>query len=253
MAFFAALGGLLFGDMGGHQSKQSISASTKVVGSVVQTVSQDCITYVNSANEIVIRGNGNVIGTVDQSVSIKVSTTCGVFNDQDSTFTSKLNDSMTQVLSDQQIALTQWLDNSKDDTENSISQTIKTNVKQATVQTCLNNVNGHNVFAISGDDNVVGKATQASALDVISSCMLNQGQQSSTVNDISNTINQHSTYTSQNPLAFLTDALEAIMKSAMTLLAVVFIVIVCFIVIYMSLRRGKKPPPPTIYQAGPSF
>ena len=239
--------------MGGHQSKQSISASTKVVGSVVQTVSQDCITYVNSANEIVIRGNGNVVGTVDQSVSIKVSSDCGISTMQDADFENKLKTSMSQVLSDQEIALTQWLDNSKDDTENSLSQTIKTKVTQATVQTCLNNVNGHNVFAISGDDNVVGKATQASALDVISSCMLNQGQQSSTVNDISNTINQHSTYTSQNPLAFLTDALEAIMKSAMTLLAVVFIVIVCFIVIYMSLRRGKKPPPPAIYQAGPSF
>jgi hypothetical protein len=223
MAFFAALGGLLFGGGGGHQSRQSISASTKVVGSVVQTVSQDCISYVNAANVVVIRGNGNVVGKVDQSVSIKIDTTCGVFTDQDATFTDKLNNSMTQVLSDQQIALTQWLDNSKDDTENSISQTIKTNVKQRTVQTCLANVNGHNVFAISGDDNVVGQATQASALDVISSCMLNQGQQSSTV------------------------------KSAMTLLAVVFIVIVCFIVIYMSLRRGKKPPPPTIYQASPSF
>ena len=253
MAFFAALGGLLFGNMGGHQSKQSISASTRVVGSVVQKVAQDCISYVNAENIIVIRGNGNIVGTVDQSVSIRVDSDCRILSSQDAEFTTKLNDSMTQVLSDQQIALTQWLDNSKDDTENSISQTIKNKVTQTTVQTCLTNVNGHNVFAISGDDNVVSKATQSSAIDVISNCMLNQGQQSDTVSDISNTINQHSTYVSQNPLAFLTDTLEAIMKSAMTLLAVVFIVIVCFIVIYMGLRRDKKPPPPPISQASPPF
>jgi uncharacterized membrane protein len=61
-------------------------------------------------------------------------------------------------------------------------------------------------------------------------------------NDISDIVNQHSTYDSENPFAFITDAIEAVMKSAMVFLAVIFIIIVCLVAIFMALHQKKKAP-----------
>ena len=51
--------------MGGHESKQSVTASVNVVGSAVQKVTQSCISYVDSNNTIAVDGNGNVLTTID--------------------------------------------------------------------------------------------------------------------------------------------------------------------------------------------
>jgi hypothetical protein len=221
-----------------------VSITTNIVGSVVQNVAQSCITYLNSDNVIAINGNGNFVGGITQTMSISVDSTCSANIQQNAAFENNLQNSIAQVLKDQEIALTQWMDNSKDESDASINQTISTSVTANTVQTCLNSINSHNILNVSGNNNVVKGIVQSSTVNLISQCLLGQGQQSSTVNDVTNTVNQHSEYTSKNPLAFITDAIEAMMKSAMVVIAVIFIVLICFVALFMILRHGKKKAPP---------
>jgi hypothetical protein len=230
--------------MGGHESKQSVSIMTNVVGSAVQNVTQSCISYVNSDNVIAVDGNGNFVGGVTQTMSISVDSNCSADITQDAQFQNKLQNNISQLLKDQEIALTQWMDSSKDESNAAINQSISTNVTSNTVQTCLNIINSHNILNVSGNNNVVKDIIQSNTVSLISQCLLSQGQTSSAVNDITNTVNQHSEYTSKNPLAFITDAIEAMMKSAMVVIAVIFIVLICFVALFMILRHGKKKAPP---------
>jgi hypothetical protein len=239
--------------MGGHESKQSASATTNIIASAVQSVSQSCTSYQNGDNKVVIDGNGNVVGNVTQTMAVVIDSTCAAQVTQDASFQNKISDSVAQALKDQEVALTEWMDNSKDDSETHVHENITTSVTSATVQKCLNSINDENIVIVTGERNVVGHIIQTETATLLSRCLLGDGQVSDTVNDVTNTINQHSEYTSENPLAFITDAIEAILKSFMMVAAIIFIVIICFVSIFAISRHGQKktapPPSPAFYGA----
>jgi len=226
--------------MGGHQSKQSVSDSVSAVGSAVQSVTQSCINYVNAENVIAIDGSGNVVGGVTQSLAISVDSKCSGEVTQDASFENNLANSVAQELHDQEVSMTQWLDNSGDTSSDAIKQSVSTNVTATTVQTCLNSINSQNILNVSGSGNIVKGVVQSGTVNLLSQCMLGQGQTSSTVNDITNTVNQHSVYDSENPLAFITDSIEAVMKTAVGAIAVVFILLICFVGLFVALRHWHR-------------
>ena len=226
--------------MGGHTSKQSIKASTSIAANIVQNTAQNCINVSYGGNTFSIDGNYNDISGVSQTVSVAVSAGCSTFAGQNTTFSNDLSHALTQFYDDQEVALTQWLDNSRDDQETNISQSVTANFTQSAVQSCVNNLNNINIFSVTGNGNVVKDVTQTVTLNVLSQCLLQNGQTNDVVSTITNTINQHGTYTSENPLAFITDAIGAVAKSALAVAAVIFIVIVCFVFLFMLMRRSSR-------------
>lgn len=229
--------------MGGHHTKQTVGVSTNVAASIVQNTAQSCISVAYGGNTFNINGNYNDISGVAQTVSISVSPTCAVFASQNSTFDTSLSAAITQALSDQEVALTQWLDNSRDDQAASIAQNVTANFTQTAVQNCVNNLNGYNIFDVTGDGNVVRDVTQTATLSLVSQCILQGGQTSDVVTNITNTVNQQSAYTSSNPFSFITDALEALSKSILLFLAAMFVLIVCFALAYAFLTRHRRAGP----------
>lgn len=227
--------------MGGHQSKQTVGVSTNVAANIVQNTAQNCISVAYGGNTININGNYNNVSGVDQTVSISINSDCSTFAQQNSTFDADLQNALTQALNDQEVALTEWMDNSRDDQSASVSNSVTANFTQNTVQNCVNTLNGYNILNVTGTGNVVKDITQNATLNVISQCLLGNGQTSSVVSDITNTVNQQSTYVSQNPLAFIADAIAAIFKSLIVAAAVVFVVIICFVMLFLLLRGKKQP------------
>ena len=227
--------------MGGHQSTQSAKDTTTVVSTAIQNVAQNCINYVNSDNDVVVSGNGNVVGDVTQTLSISVNSSCVAQLTQDAGFENNFENEVAQLLEDKEEAMTQWLDSSQDSVSSDVKNSITNNIKSDTVQTCLNNINSKNILDVSGNDNVVKNIVQSSTTNLITQCMLGQGQTSNTVNDVTNDINQHSQYTAESPFAFITDAIEAIAKSSMALIALGVIMLICFVsIIYILHRYHKK-------------
>ena len=244
MAFFAAIGAGLSALMGGHQSRQSVNISTSVVSNIVQESTLSCLTYMNGANVINIVGDDNVVIDATQTVSITVKSDCVSDASQKTDLQTNLNASITQTLKDQEVAMTQWMDHSSDDNEASLTQSVTSNVTLKTAVTCLNNLSGKNILNVEGNANVVKRSLQTNTLNLISQCLLSQGQVTNAITDITDTLNQHNDYTSENPFAFITDAIEAIAKSAMMLIAVIFILLICFVVVFESLHQKKKTPLP---------
>ena len=243
-ALFGAIGAGLAALMGGHQSKQSVNISTSVVSNIVQESTLSCLTYMNGTNIINIVGNDNVVIDATQTTSITVNSDCVSDTTQQASIQNNLTANIAQTIKDNEVAMTQWMDHSSDDNEASLTQSVTSNVTLNTVVTCLNSLSGKNVLNVVGNSNVVKKSFQSSTLNLISQCLLSQGQVTNTVTDITDTLNQHNDYTSENPFAFITDAIEAIAKSAMMLIAVIFILLICFVVVFESLHHEKKTPLP---------
>lgn len=227
---------------GGHSSKQIVTATTDSLANAVQTTAQDCINVEYGNNTIAIDGNYNNIQNVSQKLSITLNPTCSTMTASDNSFQTNLSNALSQNMSDQEVAMSQWLDNSKDTQSTNIEQTVSTNITQNTVQKCLNNLTTMNNFYLTGDGNVIKNQVQDSTLNMISQCLLNGQQSTQAISDITNTINQHSTYDSKSPFSFLTDAIEGSIQSIATIAAIIFIVFICFIFLFLMLR-DKKPKP----------
>lgn len=242
MASFLALLGL-----DGHKSTQKISQTTEIVANAVQQTTQQSVNYVNGNNLINLSGSGNIVSDVTQTMSISVDSKTLAQVTQSATFQNTLTDTITQQIKNESIALTQWLDNSKEDNESQIYQSINTNVTSQTVQFCVNNINSQNILNVSGSGNVLAKVLQNSTVDMISQCLMGQDQSSKAINDITNTINQTSSSVSKNPFAFITDAIESVMKSAMAIAAIIFIVIVCFVGVLVYLQSRESKPKPEVF------
>jgi uncharacterized membrane protein len=60
------------------------------------------------------------------------------------------------------------------------------------------------------------------------------------VSNITNAVNQHSTYDSKNALSFISDSIEAMLHSFLGVAAVIFIVIICFVALFVFLHHHSK-------------
>ena len=214
--------------MGGHQSTQTVDVSTNVVANIVQTTTQNCISSSSGVNELDISGSRNRVSDITQNMSLSVNQDCSTLATQNSTFTADLQNSIQQAMKDKQVSMTQWMDPSRDTQSTRINQLITTSVTQNLVQNCVSKLNGQNLIRITGNENTISDITQNMTLSAISKCLLQNGQTSKAIADITNTSNQHSTYESESFFAFIGDALKGIFASTFGVLAIAFIVIIIF-------------------------
>lgn len=223
--------------MGGSHSTQSISASAQVTAKIVQDTVQGCLTTSVAGNTLTIDGSGNQLSDVQQRVSISVSAGCQTLSNQSGTFKTDLDNSIAQNMRDQTVAMTQWMDNSRRDSNVQLSQSLSTNLTQSMVQNCTNSLNGQNVIVVRGDNNVVQRAAQDATLTLIAKCMQQNGQAGEAAATITNAVNQQQTYVAQNPLAFVGDAVVAALQSVAGIVAILIVVVVCLVLMYKAYKH----------------
>lgn len=224
---------------GGHSSRMSVDVTTRILATVVQKTTQECIIASSGTNILNLGGSYNTIDGLTQTISFKVDPTCSAFTEQKSKFQSEIMTGLQQGLKDEEVALTQWLDNSSDDQSASIRNEVEGNFRQDTAQSCVNTLTALNVLNVGGNHNTARNVAQATSISAITTCLLGNAQTSDMIANVTNTVNQQSEYTSKNPMAFLTDALTAMFKSVAVVAAILFIVIISFVLIYKYMRHGQ--------------
>lgn len=218
--------------MGGHHSSQTMSATTDLVTNASLDIAQGCLSYASGSQTMSIQGSGNVFEGNVQKANIVVKTDCFDRATQDGKFKLHLTDSISQSLKDQEQGLTEWLDPSGDDQTSSITESVTTNITLENVQNCVTNLNGSQVFVVPGDHNIVIDNMQDQSMTMASHCLMKNGQTTKAVYDVTNIFNQHSDFKEKSPFAFITDAIEALAKSALAIAAVVFIAIVILVLVF---------------------
>ena len=125
-----------------------------------------------------------------------------------------MSNELDQKLKDTTVAVTQWLDAGKDNVESNVKTRVEQNIKVSNTQKCVEDLSGSQLVTIKGNDNVAANIVQKKVATGLLSCIQNNSNTAAFVQNTTNTVNQHSDYESKNPLSFLTDALEAILKTA---------------------------------------
>jgi len=234
--------------MGGHQSTQTVKVSTNVVTNATLNVTQNCLSYMDGTQVISIHGHGIIFKGNIQRSQLSVDMKCVDQMSQKGEFENRLADSIAQELKDQEQALTEWMDPSGDDQGTDITQNVTTNITFNDVQNCLASLNGTQLFIVSGSDDVIVDNMQEQTMTLAQQCLMSGGQATDVVNNVTNTVNQHTNYDSESPFAFITDAVEAVLKSTMAIAAVVFVAIVILVLVFEvgTRRKSTKSAPPIV-------
>jgi hypothetical protein len=231
--------------MGGHSSSMSANMSTNVVSTGIYSVTQNCLMDANTSQQIIIQGNGNIVNNTKQIMDVQINASCYSAVQNNSTLQSTVDNTIAQTLKDQEVAMTQWLDNSGDNVSTSISTNVADSITISNTQNCVENLAGSQLLMIQGNSNVASNILQQNVMTGLLTCVQNDSNTSTFVQDTTNTINQHSDYVSESPFAFITDTIRAMFKSALVLAAVVFIIIVAMVFLFMVFHH-KKPAAPQI-------
>ena len=225
-------------------AKHSVSSSVleAATTNVVQSTTQNCASFVDSGNQALVTGNGDVISNVAQQARVVYSASCPMTSASGADLSSVLDSAITGALGNTQVALTQWMDTSRDTVKTGISQAFTSAVTTETLQNCMGTVSGTNLLQVDGSGDVVYKLYQSQSADVLKNCAFGSSTGASVVADMTAAANQSLTATTKNPFAFLTDAFDAIASHFAYAAAAVFIFVVCLVGLYFGLRRRPAPP-----------
>lgn len=221
----------------------SHSVTTSVVessaASAVQKSTQNCTTFVNGSNSIVVDGDGNVVGDVDQKLFLRVNAECMQGSQLSAGLVQSLSAQLSSDLSDKSVALTQWMDNTKDTVKSAVSQSVSSSIDLESVQACGKTIDGDNTLTITGSDNVVEDVTQSKVASLFQTCLFKDDSSAQSSASAATVANQNLASTSENPLAFIGDAVDAAFSDAAHSIAAVFIVFICVLGMYFALRSPR--------------
>jgi len=237
--------------MGGHHSKQTVNNSVDIVSNVLFKQTQNCIGISEGKNFIGVFGDGNVVDGVYQDLSVNLDQRCVDQVTNQEKFQSNLKNGVVQSLKDREVALSEWINAGGDTQESDIIDSITTNLTSKVAQKCMLSLSGMNVLVLKGTGNVVENITQEQSEQLISNCLQTSNQAIKTTGDISNSVNQHSNHVSENPLAFISDAIEAVSNNSLHLVIIAFIAFVLLILSFIMLSGRKKPKIGLLNQAPP--
>ena len=241
--------------MGGSHSSQSFSDTTNVFESAMQQQMSGCDQGVSESNNDIISGSADAsISNVNQSITSTNNSKCISQLTANSSDGSNISSQIVQAIKQQQVAFTGFLDDAHSDISTALNQNITQSTIQSAVNKCSASFKTSNSAEIlnSGGSKITGGSQTITATDV-SSCVLSNSDVSQNAADITNAINQHSVYKSKNPLAFIADAIESTISSAVKTAAIVFVVIVIFIVITVIVfkvmdKKSSSAPKRTVFR-----
>lgn len=226
--------------MGGHSSKQTISASNSILTKATLNQTQNCVAVAAGENVISLNGNYNTLSNVSQGIKITLDADCAQKEIQKDDFESKLQNDISQQLKSQDVAMTSWLSAGSDDQEANINNSVATMVQTNVIQTCYRSLSARNVINIRGSGNVLENIAQDQAATMVSNCYQSTEGSMKTTTDMTNIINQALSHIDENPFAFITDAIKAAVESVAVIVGIVILAIVVMVILAKHLSHKKK-------------
>jgi hypothetical protein len=235
--------------MGGSHSNR-VDVVTDVLNESIQSATQDCVKIEQAKNTAVIDGDYNLGRDIKQTAIAKINGSCVTDATQDSAFSNDISTKIRQKLKDEGVALTQFLDTTE--TTNSINMrtNISNIISNSASQKCINNADGINLTLIRGSGNILDRVDQTARASVVSNCLMGNEQSAAATNDIVNSATQSSETVSKNPMSFIGDALNAMVKAGMVGIAGILVIMICFIFLTKFIRHHGSSTEDTISNIG---
>jgi len=226
--------------MGGHQSRQTLSATGRVVTTATLAQMQNCQAHLEGQNVVTVDGEDNTVEGVHQDLALNYNKGCVQHQTSRQGFEESLSNTIAQSLKSQEVALTSWLSAGSSDQADVIKNLIRNDVTTNVVQDCMGELSGRNIVRVRGRGNVEKDVTQALEVSVVQKCMQGTANSMKAIAGVTNLANQHLSHVSTNPLSFIADAIHAVTGSLFGAVGLAVGVVVAFVVLVLFLHHRRE-------------
>lgn len=230
--------------MGGHQSTLKAESTANITTNALQKSMQDCDIDVQQRQNISIHGKDIYLDNLNQSMTTSTLINCDQAAQKSADIANSIANTVSQAIENSSVAGLQWMDTGSDNVSTKMTSNVKNKITQETIQNCKTNINASQQINVgdAGETEFVyvGDLNQDMATAVETKCTQADAQTLKMITDVTNTANQHASYSAENPLQPLADAAASMAKSAMMVGAIILIVLIVFALVFMGGGGGKK-------------
>ncbi len=242
--------------MGGSSSKSTTDIYTSNVVEALSKSIQNCQSNTVINQQVVIKGNYNVVKKVRMVQGMKLAVSCALDDKNIAAAQQAVENAVKQQTEAQNVALLGALSSSDSDTDLKIRNEVKATITRETVQNIINNFNATQEFYLDGNSNIVEDISMEQSMEALFDGCLSALSQMSTVQDIQNKADQATKATQTNPISEIIGAIGSIftsLGSMWTIIVIVAIVVGGYIVInggFIGTLIGSADTPPGQPQQG---
>lgn len=198
-------------------SKSTTTIDTSIAVTALAETIMNCTSNVQAGQSFIISGNGNIVSNSSQVQALTFNAECTQSSQNIADLQSKIAASIAQVASTQTQAVFSAISaGSSSDTEAVISNDVRQNITQRTIQNIVANVTAQQALIISGNNNVVSGFTQNQTLTVVTTACQNAINSLKSVVDMNTAVQQESKNEQKDPIAGMIGALGNIVSSVIT-------------------------------------
>ena len=219
---------------GGSSSQTSTDVYTSNIVNAMSKTIQNCSGNTVINQQVIIRGNYNVVKNIRLVQGMKLSTSCALDDKNIAAAQQAVENAIKQQSEAQNVALLGALSNSSSRDATTIHNEVQSTINRETVQNIINNLNATQEFYLNGNSNIVEDISMEQSMQVLFDNCLAALSQISAVQDITNNADLISKATQTNPISEIINAIGSIITSLgsmWTIIAVVALVVGGYIVI----------------------
>ncbi len=192
--------------MGGASSKTSMDVYTSNIVDALSRSIQNCQGNTLINQQVVIKGNYNVVKRVRMVQGMKLSTSCSADIQNVTSTQQAVENAIKQQSEAQNVALLGAIGSSDSKNETRIHNEVKAAITQETIQNIINNFNATQEFYLDGNSNIVEDITMEQSMAVLQENCLKALNKISAVQEIQNKAESISKATQTNPVSDVVDA-----------------------------------------------
>ena len=226
--------------MGGSSSVQKNTDTTKMVSSVIDDATANCICSGTGSNTVVIGGTNNVATNITQDAQINIDLMnggCSLSTDFSGQLSTNATSAATQAAKTSSNNLSQILDWNATTQLGLISDNINASFSTNSTMDCLQALQAQNVFVEAGTGNVADDIIQ-SVTDKISTSCISSDKAASNMSFVTNiAANQANAYSS-SVLGNLADMFSALFSWPAVIAVVAFVILIALVMIIQAKKRS---------------
>ncbi len=187
--------------MGGSSSKTTMDVYTSNIVDALSRSIQNCSGNTIINQQVVIKGNYNVVKNVRMVQGMKLSTSCSADIQNVSATQQAVENAIKQQSEAQNVALLGAVSSSSSMNETKIRNEVRAAITQETIQNIINNFNATQEFYLDGNSNIVEDITMEQSMEVLQENCLKALNKIATVQEIKNKAESASKATQSNPVS----------------------------------------------------
>ncbi len=187
--------------MGGSSSKTTMDVYTSNIVDALSRSIQNCSGNTIINQQVVIKGNYNVVKNVRMVQGMKLSTSFSADIQNVSATQQAVENAIKQQSEAQNVALLGAVSSSSSMNETKIRNEVRAAITQETIQNIINNFNATQEFYLDGNSNIVEDITMEQSMEVLQENCLKALNKIATVQEIKNKAESASKATQSNPVS----------------------------------------------------